>query len=111
MLNNKVINTRNDTATVWKKITFNAQSIQSESDKAILIKMPSKSLYAGYVFWHPKKLVQKKSKNGKLMSFVYGDDFMFNLKKYGKGKSNKFKVLDEMNISAISMESAYKGAM
>lgn len=37
----------------WKKVQISRQNIQAETARAVLIKMPRKSEYKGYVFWHP----------------------------------------------------------
>ena len=77
---------------VWHKVAFNAQNIETETAKAVLIACPHKSDYDGYVFWHPTKLVRDAGSKGWDKSFSFTDEFKFNLKKYGKGKYNKSQV-------------------
>lgn len=92
---------------MWKQININVQNIKVDADKSILIKMPHNSKYDGYDFWHPKKLVR----NGKhiyAVTISYMDNFEFRLKKYGKGKTNFTKVLDEITISAAEFEKEFQ---
>lgn len=92
---------------MWKKVEINKQNIETEIDKATLIKMPNKSKYAGYKFWHPSKLIRYGS-NSYARSVSYTDDFTFKLKKYGNGKYNKFDVIDEIEISVEEFEEAFE---
>lgn len=91
----------------WKSVKFNKQNIQAETAKATLINMPHKSAYDGYAFWHPSKLIRYGS-NSYERTLSYTDDFKFKLKKFGKGKYNKFDVVDEIEISAEEIESAFE---
>jgi hypothetical protein len=69
--------------------------------------MPKESQYRGYVFWHPKKLVRRRRPNGFLMTFSYTNDYIFSLKKYGKGDTTRFKIVEEIKVSAAEMEKAF----
>ena len=68
----------------WKTIDINIQNIATETDKAVLIKIPKNSDFKGYSFWHTKKLVWK-GKTQDTITIGYNDDFNFALIKYGKG--------------------------
>lgn len=92
---------------MWKNIEINVQNIETETGKATLIKMPNKSNYAGYKFWHPSKLVRNGS-NSYARSISYTDEFTFSLFKTGKGKYNKFDVIDEIEISVEEFEEAFE---
>lgn len=91
---------------MWKNIEINLQNIEAETEKAVLIKMPNNSNYAGYKFWHPSKLVRYGS-NSYARSIGYTDQFTFKLKKYGNGKWNKTKVIAEKEISVEEFEEAF----
>ena len=92
---------------MWKNIEINVQNIETDTGKATLIKMPNKSEYAGYKFWHPSKLVRYGS-NSYARSISYTDEFTFKLFKNGKGKYNKFDVIDEIEISVEEFEEAFE---
>ena len=92
---------------MWKNIEINIQNIENDTGKAALIKMPNKSKYAGYKFWHPSKLVRYGS-NSYARSIGYTDTFTFKLKKYGNGKYNKFDVINEVEISVEEFEEAFE---
>ena len=91
---------------MWKNIEINLQNIETNTGKATLIKMPNNSDYAGYKFWHPSKLVRYGS-NSYARSIGYTDNFTFKLFKNGKGKYNKFDVVDEVEIDAEEFEEAF----
>lgn len=91
---------------MWKNININSNNIKTETFKAVLIKMPHNSKYDGYVFWHPSKLV-RSGNHSAVLSIAYTEDFIFNLKKYGKGKYNSRKVIDEKEITVEDFEDAF----
>lgn len=91
----------------WHKVNFNAQNIESETEKAVLIKMPHKSGFDGFKFWHPKKLVRTAGGKGYFLTFSFTDEFEFKLVKNGNGKYNKFDVVDQRTISASEMIDAF----
>lgn len=92
---------------MWKNIEINVQNIETDTGKATLIKMPNKSNYAGYKFWHPSKLIRYGS-NSYARSIGYTDEFTFKLKKFGNGKYNKFDVIDEIEIDIKEFENAFR---
>lgn len=91
----------------WKNVDINIQNIETDTGKASLIKMPNKSNYAGYKFWHPSKLVRCGS-NSYAISVGYTDEFTFKLFKNGNGKYNKFDVIDEIEIGVEEFEKAFE---
>ena len=91
---------------MWKNIEINLQNIETDTGKTALIKMPNKSKYVGYKFWHPSKLVRYGS-NSYARSLGYTDNFKFKLFKNGNGKYNKFDVIDEIEINVEEFEEAF----
>ena len=91
---------------MWKNIEINIQNIETDTGKVTLIKMPNKSKYAGYKFWHPSKLIRYGS-NSYSRSISYTNEFTFKLKKFGNGQYNKFDVIDEIEIGVEDFEEAF----
>lgn len=92
---------------MWHKIFFNSNNIVRVTPRAILIKMPNKSKYIGYTFWHPAKLVREQGGKGYHMSFSFTEDFTFTLKKYGAGRHNFMDVISEHEINPEEMLEAF----
>ena len=102
---------------MWHKAYFNSQNIEHETAKATLIKMPNKSEYAGYKFWHPSKLVREEGGKGYHMSFSFAEDFEFALRKYGQnhqvtaekiiGWDEMFEAFEQVNEQICGHEETY----
>lgn len=90
----------------WEKVYIESLNVKSETTKATLINMPSKSEYRGYAFWHPSKLINYVGTNGYLCEIVFTEEFKFVLKKYGNGKFNFNRVLDEKTIDVEEFKEA-----
>lgn len=87
---------------MWERINFNAQNIERETERATLIKMPKKSNYDGWMFWHPSKLVREEGGKGYHLSFSFSDTWEFKLfKQYKNGKG------PEQTISINEMKEAF----
>lgn len=92
---------------MWKNLEVNKNNIEYRTIKAILIKMPNKSEFKGYSFWHPAKLV-REGRQVNLVNMAYTDEFVFNLKKYGQGRYNRKEVIDSVDITAEQMEECFE---
>ena len=88
----------------WKKITINKNSVAAETSSSVLIKMPNRSEFAGYTFWHPSQLVRVEGGKGYFISFSYTSDFEFKVFKQGKNR----KVLSEYRMSPDEIETAFE---
>lgn len=91
----------------WKNININNNMIKAETAKSVLISMPNNSIYRGYQFWHPSKLV-RNGRHSAASSIGYTDDFTFRLEKYGNGKYNSHDVVSEKEITATEFEKAFE---
>lgn len=88
--------------TFWHKLKFNTQQIEYETDKAVLIKMPMKSRFKGWAFWHPSKLVRDAGGNGYFATFSYTDDWQFKLVRVNR--NNKATMLADSEDMEIAFE-------
>lgn len=86
---------------MWNTIHFNANNIEHDTLKSVLIKMPNRSKYAGYTFWHPSKLVRGV---GWSRTFSFNDEWDFTIFKTGKN----YKRTIEKKIGASEMLEAFK---
>lgn len=92
---------------MWDKIYLNKQNIITETDKAVLIKMPSKSNYPDYQFWCSKKLIKIEGGKGYHLSISFNDSFKFKLQKMGKGTYNKQEILDEKVLTSNELKKQF----
>ena len=102
---------------MWHKVYFNSQNIEHDTAKAVLIKMPNKSEYAGYKFWHPTKLVREEGGKGYHMSFSFTEEFQFTIRKYGQnrqvtaekiiGWDEMLEAFEQVNEQICGHEEAY----
>lgn len=81
----------------WKSIELSENLIKHRTEKSYLIEFPKGTEHDGWVFWHPSKLIKSYRFETTLS---YTDDFVFRLKKYGAGRSNSGKIIDEREASA-----------
>lgn len=89
--------------TNWKKVNSNSNLIKGYSTNGVLIKIPNEE----WLFWHPSKLVRTSGKANYLLTISFTEDFNFKLFKNGKGKTNKFEKIDEMEVDASEFESYF----
>jgi len=82
----------------WNKLYFNKQNIERESERAVLIKLPSSSNYAGWMLWHPSKLIREEGGNGYFLSLSFTDDWSFRLFKNYKNKPNPEQMVEPKEI-------------
>lgn len=92
---------------MWHKIYFNVQSIQGETDKAYLVKMPNNCTYAGYHFWISKKLVWEQGGKGWHLSMSINETFTYVLNKYGRGRYNRRDVISSVTVTSMQMLSLW----
>lgn len=69
----------------------------------MLIKMPKKSRYPNYMFWHPAKLIREAGGKGQFLSLSYTDDFVFKVFRLGRN----FKKLDQRILACQDIEEAF----
>lgn len=92
---------------MWKQIQIQSNCVETETEKAVLINLPKTSSYKGYSFWHPSKLCRSIGKNGWMIQISFTEDFVFKLKKYGKGQYNWKQILDEKEIGVTEISKAF----
>lgn len=89
--------------TEWKTINFNALSIEHETAKSVLIKMPNNSEWHGYKFWHPSKCVRTLSRGkGYFKTFSYKDNWKFTVfksNKRGERTAEQILTAEDMEIA------------
>ncbi|MEG0051195.1 MAG: hypothetical protein RR712_03370 [Terrisporobacter sp.] len=90
----------------WKNININLSNVITQTDKATLIKLPNKSKYAGYSFWHSNKLI-RDGINSNAICISYNNEFEFKFKKYGNGKYNKTTLLVEVKATIDEFEECF----
>lgn len=89
----------------WKTINFNALSIEHETAKSVLIKMPNNSEWHGYKFWHPLKCIHTLDKgNGYFKTFSYTDSWEFTIFKTNKKGDRTAKQI----LNAEEIERAFE---
>lgn len=86
---------------MWNKLFFNKQNVEYESDRVILINMPNQSIYKGWKFWHPAKLIREEGGNGYFLSISFTDDWEFRLFKNYKNKPNPEKKVGAEEIKDV----------
>lgn len=89
--------------TNWIQIKANSNLIQTQTEKAVLIKLPKKEL----MFWHPAKCVRTSGKNGYLMTISFTEEFKFKCFRNGSGKTTSFTKLEEVEYTAKQIQDAF----
>lgn len=95
-------------AAEWGKVAVNAQNVEYTTERAAKINMPHSSDHDGFSVWVSLKLLRQGRHSYEYMLSIKAD-MEFTLNKYGHGKWNKFKKLDEKTISAEEMAAAFGG--
>lgn len=88
---------------MWKSILFNRQNIVTSTKSALLIKMPNKSRYPDYMFWHPAKLIREAGGRGQFLELHYSDKAEFRLFRQGRN----FNILEEKRVSGADVAKAF----
>ena len=79
------------TKTVWLSLMVDSDLLVRRSPKAFLIAVPPESSLAGWVFWHPSKLIRQQ--NGAFLDLLYTRTFKFRI---FHGSEEKFLSYREM---------------
>lgn len=75
----------------WKSFQINKNLIETETAKAVLVKMPHSGKYDGWKFWHPRKCVHNGA-NSAALRLSYTDEFKFRV----------FKQMDKKPFSKLA---------
>jgi hypothetical protein len=89
--------------TNWISINCNSNLIQSQTDRATLIKLPKSEL----MFWHPTKLIRTAGKKSYLMTISFTEDFKFKCFRNGKGKTTSFTKIEEVEYTAKQIQEIF----
>jgi len=82
---------------MWTNLNFNANLIQHDTDRALLIKLPK----SRHQFWHPKACVRMVRGSGdSMMSVGIADDMKITTFVPGAGKHNRRERYDERTYTA-----------
>lgn len=92
----------------WRKFALNVQNILVDTGKACKIAFPHKSKLDGFVIWVPSSLVRGGSHSYENTVSMH-KDMTFTAKKYGAGKWNKSKIIDEREVSQEEILEAFGG--
>ena len=98
----------------WTNLNLNAQNIDAETAKAVLIVIP-KSVCARLrvsekmKFWHPAKLVRENGGKGYFLTFAIADDFEIKAFRNGKGQYNSHEKIEEITIKGTDLIEAWEG--
>ena len=90
---------------VWKKFTLNIKTFAHQTEKAVKVKMPAESRWAGYEFWFPRKLLRIEESFSNLVASI-PDDMEITLR---KTHPRTFKVIDEKVVNADTIIEALDG--
>lgn len=85
---------------MWKTIEANSNLIQTQTDKAVLIKLPK----TDWTFWHPKKCIKTVGKNRYKLLISYTNDFKFKIFRTSK---KTFQKLDESELNVEEFEAYF----
>ena len=91
--------------TEWCNVTVSMSDLLCSDKEYLLIQMPANCKYAGYAFWHLKKLIRIVDQNRLALRFT--PKFSFKLCKYALGSYGKDKQLDAIVLTANELINAY----
>tara|TARA_Y200000002_G_scaffold382589_1_gene400195 strand:- start:7107 stop:7373 length:267 start_codon:yes stop_codon:yes gene_type:complete len=81
------------------KLILNSNSIQHDTGKALLIKLPKSEL----CFWHTKRFCNESGKNGYQLSVWFGND-SWKIKAFRAGKNNNILESWEKSVAEVAEE-------